>query len=501
MKRLLNISLCLIFTLNFGYSQSIKRNVISSFGASSNTTNLIVETTFGQPPNIGTISDGSNYVRQGFQQPLYNFISTPGCTDPTALNYDPLATVDDGSCCYSSFGSVWNQIGQDIDGEAADDKSGHTVSMSSDGNIVAIGAPHNDGNGLNSGHVRVYEYNGSTWNQIGQDIDGESINDYDGWSVSLNDNGNILAIGAQKNDGTTGNVNDDRGHIRVYEYNGSNWIQIGQDIDGLAPGDEIGMSISLSNDGYTVASGSPWGTNTSGYVRIYNYNGSSWNQLGQDIVGEAANDQSGNSVSLSSDGNTLAIGAYYNDANTGTVSNDYGHVRIYNWSGTSWNQVGQDIDGEAVGDQSGHSVSLNDNGDIVAIGAPRNIENGIDAGHVRIYENNGGVWTQIGNDIDGISGDQSGHSVSLSSNGYTVAIAAPSGTYAGTTRIYHYINNAWTQLGQDVACVGGMSGYGLSLSSDGSTVAVGSPYYVFGVYTGHVGVYGIETPCSSGCTD
>ena len=81
MNKLLNISLCLILTLNFGYSQSIKRNVISSFGASSNTANSIVETTFGQPPNIGTITDGNNYVRQGFQQPLYNFIMIPGCTD------------------------------------------------------------------------------------------------------------------------------------------------------------------------------------------------------------------------------------------------------------------------------------------------------------------------------------------------------------------------------------------------------------------------------------
>ena len=101
-NKLLNISLCFILTLNFGYSQSIKRNVISSFGTSSNTANSIVETTFGQPSNIGTITDGNNYLRQGFQQPLYNFITTPGCTDPLALNYNPLATVDDGSCTYSN---------------------------------------------------------------------------------------------------------------------------------------------------------------------------------------------------------------------------------------------------------------------------------------------------------------------------------------------------------------------------------------------------------------
>ena len=47
---------------------------------------------------------------------------------------------------------------QDIDGEAAGDKSGYSVSLSSDGNIVAIGANSNDGNGTSSGHVRIYQF-------------------------------------------------------------------------------------------------------------------------------------------------------------------------------------------------------------------------------------------------------------------------------------------------------------------------------------------------------
>ena len=68
MKKTLLFIYCLL-TLNFGYAQSIKRNVIGSFGASFNASNLILGTTFGQPPNIGTISDGNNYIRQGFQQP------------------------------------------------------------------------------------------------------------------------------------------------------------------------------------------------------------------------------------------------------------------------------------------------------------------------------------------------------------------------------------------------------------------------------------------------
>ena len=52
----------------------------------------------------------------------------------------------------------WAQLGSDIDGEAAYDYSGASVALSDDGSIVAIGDRANDGNGSNSGHVRVFEY-------------------------------------------------------------------------------------------------------------------------------------------------------------------------------------------------------------------------------------------------------------------------------------------------------------------------------------------------------
>ena len=78
-------------------------------------------------------------------------------------------------------------------------------------------------------------------------------------------------------------------------------------------------------------------------------------------------DYSGYSVSLSSDGTIVAIGAHGNDGVNGRYS---GHVRIYKYDGTSWGQLGQDIDGEAAGDNSGMSVSLSSDGTIVAIGAP-----------------------------------------------------------------------------------------------------------------------------------
>ena len=75
------------------------------------------------------------------------------------------------------------QIGQDIDGEAAWDYSGNSVSMNAAGDRVAIGADYNDGNGNVAGHVRIYEWSGTSWSQKGQDIDGEAAGDYSGTSV------------------------------------------------------------------------------------------------------------------------------------------------------------------------------------------------------------------------------------------------------------------------------------------------------------------------------
>ena len=118
-----------------------------------------------------------------------------------------------------SYGSVWTQLGQDIDGENVGDLSGYSVSLSSDGTIVAFGAILNDDNGSNSGHVRVYEYSNSnnSWSQLGADIYGEADFDLNGFSLSLSSDGTIVAIGAIYNDGN-GNKS---GHVTVYKYSNS----------------------------------------------------------------------------------------------------------------------------------------------------------------------------------------------------------------------------------------------------------------------------------------
>jgi hypothetical protein len=73
----------------------------------------------------------------------------------------------------------WVQLGVDIDGESEGDQSAYSVSLSSDGSTVAIGAPNNPANGSSSGHVRVYNFDSesSAWIQLGSDIDGEFSDD------------------------------------------------------------------------------------------------------------------------------------------------------------------------------------------------------------------------------------------------------------------------------------------------------------------------------------
>jgi hypothetical protein len=182
--------------------------------------------------------------------------------------------------------SAQTQLGADIDGEAAFDRSGSSVSLSSDGTRVAIGAPFNDGNGTTAGHVRIYEYSAGSWTQLGVDIDGEAAGDNSGYSVSLSSDGTTVAIAAIGNDGAGTNT----GHVRIYEYSAGSWTQLGADIDGEAVADYSGSSVSLSSDGTRVAIGARYndGNGTdAGHVRIYEYSAGSWTQLGEDIEGEA----------------------------------------------------------------------------------------------------------------------------------------------------------------------------------------------------------------------
>ena len=346
------------------------------------------------------------------------------------MSFNGISVITTTTTTTEITGNTWNQIGESIHGETSGDESGYSVAINSDGTIVAIGAHKNDGGGNWSGQVRVYEYKeytqsdhdnnvyyynfrsqdpnsqtkpliitpytstspvvgtepvvgNSYWSQMGVEIDGETTYYYLGYSVTLNSDGTIMAAGGYGADISA----TDSGVVRVYQYSNSAWTQLGGDITGETAGDWSGTSVALNDDGTIVAIGAykndGTSTNTSdirGHVRVYQYSNSTWTQLGSDIDGEAAGDQSGYSVSLSSDGTTIAIGAIYNDNNLSNA----GQVRVFKYSNSSWTQVGPDIYGESSSDNSGWSVSLSNNG-IVAIGAPFDDGNSSNSGYVRIF--------------------------------------------------------------------------------------------------------------------
>ena len=185
------------------------------------------------------------------------------------------------------------------------------------------------------------------------------------------------------------------GYVKIYrgDEDGGDRVQLGETIYGDNAGDSFGFSVDISPDGNTLTIGSPGHHEVNdrpGYVRVFSLELSDdfytviWTQIGDDIVGEAIGDEFGVSVSLSEDGKTIAVGAQTNDGN----GDDSGHVRVYRLddSGSSWMQLGEDIDGEAAGDWSGVSVSLSADGKTVAIGAPWAGKDQVWTGQVRVYQ-------------------------------------------------------------------------------------------------------------------
>ena len=189
-------------------------------------------------------------------------------------------------------------------------------------------------------------------NSYGQDNPSNEI-------VVYNTDGSILAIGAMYNGGYGMN----EAHVRVFSWNGYSWSQFGSEID---LGNSSVISMSLSADGNILALGLPSQAGNRGIAVVYSWDGFSWTQLGSNLVGEAAGDRFGQSVSLSADGSILAVGAPFNDGN-GTEA---GHVQVFEWESISsdWTQMGLNINGQAEYDQFGFSVSLSADASRLVVG-------------------------------------------------------------------------------------------------------------------------------------
>ena len=384
----------------------------------------------------------------------------------------------------------FNILGAIIQPEGTVDLAGYSVAMNDVGDVIAIGAPRNRGPSNNSpGQVRVYYYNGTSWIQRGLDIDGEGSNNRAGASLSMNSDGTIIAIGAPDNNGANGQYS---GHVRVYKWNNTSWIQQGQDIDGELEWGQLSgvdldwgpsLGVSLNSDGTIVAVGSwdNWqaGIGGAGHVRVYKYT-TTWTQIGLDIDGKTYYERSGFAVSLNSDGTLVAIGAPH----MRTVIAGGGNVRIYKWTGSIWQQRGMTICGEAIEDMFGSSVSLNAVGDILAFGGSSSSPpgtTGLNYGQVRVYKwINDISWVKQGQSIYGRYYDQKlGVTVALNSVGDIVAIGS-SDPYDNNGEVIVYKWNAVSFLWEQYAHIlsnlsqGETFGRALALNAAGNRLIVGA---------------------------
>src|SRR5690554_267063 len=287
----------------------------------------------------------------------------------------------------------WQQIGTDVYG-AENFGLGKSVSLSTEGNIMAVGVPNADTNGFNNGQVKVFQYDGSDWLPIGNPINGDAQNDHLGYSVAMTPNGTRIITGSPY---ATTPIANNAGKASIFNWDGTNWVAVGGEISGLVNSENFGWSVSISSNGNRVAVSAPLsgpaGTHL-GQVRIFELNGSTWQQIGSEINGQASEDYMGYSIKLSGDGNRIVIGSHQNDA----VFQDAGNVRVFEWNGANWQQMGATIDGIAANDFFGKIVDISEDGNRV-VGTSVSLAGF--TGEVRVYDWNGSSWNKKGESIIG----------------------------------------------------------------------------------------------------
>ena len=339
--------------------------------------------------------------------------------------------------------SGWEQMGPGIDVAGGGDiLAKYSVSLSDDGSILAVGATGQLASlEYTQGRVEVWKYTETDWVLMGE-ISGTAGDNF-GISVSLSSAGDRLAIGANRNSGPVDDLAYLKGQVQIYAYTGTGWDQLGQNLYGDGFLFESGFSVSLSGNGKRVAMGEKgsqfagWGVNQKGQVRVFEYSGDAWVQMGASEEGVRAWDAAGSSVSLNHDGTRFALGAIGYDGEDSSLKNNSGLVRVFQYidsdsnSDGTWVKLGADILGENSGDYLGISVSLSGDGDVLAVGAYLyDVDDGsggkIDAGQVRVLRFIDGMWETNaqavfeGNDAR----EHFGYSVSISSDGERVAIGA-----------------------------------------------------------------------------
>ena len=429
-----------------------------------------------------------------------------GCTNIDSSNYIPYANVDDGSCKHVSYSSKRDflllnkkkQIKCCLDKQTSveeqindicinniqsfslkttgQDYFGGSVDMSTDGNIIVVGAPEFD-DSSQSEYARVYEWNGGYWKNRGSYLAGnrssDDPNSQFGSSVAINGDGSIVAVGAHL-DGTT-----NKGSVFIFKLNEVNSYTQITSYSGENDNDEFGRSIALSKtnqdtDTYLIVGAWKAGTNDSGIVYIYKIDAN------QNIIATIpCPDTSsamgfGRSVSVNNDGTVFAIGA----PNT----NGVGFVEVYFRTDETFGQIGPIIQGTGEQDYFGMVISLSGNGYTIAISAHLDDDNGSNSGTCKVYTWINNSWVQKGNLIKGTgSNNQFSRSLVISDDGNYLLIGAPLQTdKRGVVKLfyYNYTTDTWDMIKEILGeSTNDEFGHALTMNSDASKFAITSIKY------------------------
>lgn len=335
---------------------------------------------------------------------------------------------------------------------------GARLALNADGTRMIVGAI-----GSTNGTARVYQWNGATWTQLGQALDGEGSGDRFGAAVAINSVGNRIAVGGYLNDGGGTNA----GHVRVFDLVGGSWVQVGVDIDG-APGTGSGREIALSATGSRLLVGAPVPNSLSGSARVYDLQGSSWVQVGNVMSGT---NEFADAVSLSGDGNVVAI-----SAPSAVGVGRTGSVTIYRLSGATWNAVSTQT-GTQAAENFGDAVALNHTGSRIVVSASswdNPAGSNLAYGQVRVYDLVGSTWSQVGASLTGVNREHlGGLAVGIADDGSRIVATASD---YNQVRIFSLVNNAWVQTGPSITSTPGVNSgrpEGAALSRDGSVAAAG----------------------------
>jgi hypothetical protein len=386
-----------------------------------------------------------------------------------------------------SANGQWAQLGSDIIGTTESGNAGFAVHINNNGTVIAVGDQGAMLDGLDGrGEVRVYKFQNGEWQPKGSPIQGVAEYDWCGQEVALDSTGDVLAVSSIS---TYNSEANSVGSVRVYDWDGTEWQLRGSFFEGLDnPLGFVtfyGYGLDLSADGNTVLITGPerWSedetTQKVGYAEVFDWNGNSWIQRGESLYGTVSFMSLGFSCDLSADGQTMVLGGNGYDG-----SDKKGMARVYEWVNGSWTQKGEEMLGVLPQDALGHAVSIANQGNTIAIGAPgyevgtANLQ-----GEVMVYDWNGSTWVQRGATLSSLEViDFFGSDVSLSADGMRLAVTASKLTNndlvvsnAGGALIYEWNGIEWELV------VGPIMGEDwmeyareIELSSDGNTFVLGS---------------------------